>query len=360
MDETTIKEEEIDYDEIVSGLFPPTEVASTSRTPPIQPLKSRKRKPKSELRDALDRSIKKGDLDILQAGLAIQKAYETSQTGISNEISSFLTETIPNVPFPQMPESLDSNPTISLAMMHGYGLAAQMALAAANRSSKIVLSTTPPKDFFNCVSDNFDCVKSEFNYPSTAPFSGKPIEMNLVPVMESNAPAHVRLQNYLFHLLGKACTKQTDIQRFWVIPGEKNYHLGNSNIFPRELFDNLKQIFLEFFRLNYDEFDLTEYEEKFSQLPHLRHLVVPEAKKQMFENLVAAKKVFKNSIFLLGFKAAMKELRHATFVNIEGTSGGYFTKRQRHLPKSLLYKDKVAETSEIKTEMEHPDFENSS
>ncbi|EGT44687.1 hypothetical protein CAEBREN_11167 [Caenorhabditis brenneri] len=262
MDETVIKEEEIDYDEI--------------------------------------------------AGLAIQKAYETSQTGISNEISSFLTETIPNIPFPQMPESLDSNPTISLAMMHGYGLA------------------------------------------------GKPIEMNLVPVMESNAPAHVRLQNYLFHLLGKACTKQTDIQRFWVIPGEKNYHLGNSNIFPRELFDNLKQIFLEFFRLNYDEFDLTEYEEKFSQLPHLRHLVVPEAKKQMFENLVAAKKVFKNSIFLLGFKAAMKELRHATFVNIEGTSGGYFTKRQRHLPKSLLYKDKVAETSEIKTEMEHPDFENSS
>lgn len=356
VDMSCFQMKEVDCDEIPDRIILSTETPSTSdpsSTYPSQNKSSRKRKKKSDLREALDRSVKKGELDLLQAGLAIHNAYESDQAGTSHEISLFLKQNITSVPFPQMPASLqiNSNPVIPLAMIHGYGLAAQMALALANSKTKSLQTTAAPsKDYFYCVTDNFDCVKSKFNYPSIPPFSGEPIDINLIPVMESYAPAHVRLQNYLFHLLGRSCTNQVDIQKFWTVPGEKNYHYGNPAMFPRELYDNLRQLFLEFFRLDYDELDHAEYSEEFSNLPQLSEMKTPETKKQLFEDLAAAKKAFKNSLFLLEFKAAMKELRHATFVRFDGIPGGYFTKRQRHLPKSMLNKNNAQLETPLKSE----------
>uniref|UniRef100_A0A1I7V054 Uncharacterized protein n=1 Tax=Caenorhabditis tropicalis TaxID=1561998 RepID=A0A1I7V054_9PELO len=337
-----VKEEEIDYDDVPNEIVESngTSVESPSRqNESLQPKTSRKRKRKSDFRSALDRTIKKGGIDLLAAGMAIQNAYETNQTGVPEEIGSFLTQNIMNVPFPQMPDALQMNttPNSFQAMVHGYGLAAQMALMAANNTSRTYRAIALPKDSFNCVCDHPDRVVSIFNYPSEAPFSGEPIRIDLISMLESSTPAHVRLQNYLFQLLGKACINQKDIQRFWNIPGEKNHRYGNPSMFPKDLFDNLKQIFLEFFQLDYEELDHLSYSDSFADIEILKHLTVHETKNKLLKILLQRKKFIKLQFFFSKSKQhCKKELRHATFVNNEETPGGYFVKRQRHIPKREL------------------------
>ncbi|KAF1757361.1 hypothetical protein GCK72_013816 [Caenorhabditis remanei] len=300
---------------------------------------STKRKRKSDLRTSLDQSIRNGKFNLLVAGLAIHNAYENGRPGIPQDIAAFAAKNATCVPFPQMPECLSSDPLNMNSMMHGYGLAAQLAMAAASKTSKAVRIITPTKDNFNFVSDSPSCVKSVYSYPSTYPFSGELIAIDSIPLMDSSTPAHIRLQNYLFQLLGKSCINRPDIQRFWIIPGEKNHRYGDPKPFPKELFENLQQLFLEFFQLDYDDLDEPEYCDEFSEMLILREHPDYESKKLKFEEMSAARKVFKTSIFLLEFKAALKELRHGTFVFTSGTSEGHFAKRQRHISKRLLNRD---------------------
>ncbi|EFO94522.1 hypothetical protein CRE_05225 [Caenorhabditis remanei] len=331
---------------------------------------SRKRKRKSDLRTSLDQSIRNGKFNLLVAGLAIHNAYENGRPGIPQDIAAFAAKNATCVPFPQMPECLPTDPLSMNSMMHGYGLAvsfeektystlnikiqAQLAMAAASKTSKAVRIITPTKDNFNFVSDSPSCVKSVYSYPSSYPFSGELIAIDSIPLMDSSTPAHIRLQNYLFQLLGKSCINRPDIQRFWIIPGEKNHRYGDPKPFPKELFENLQQLFLEFFQLDYDDLDEPEYCDEFSEMMILREHPDYESKKLKFEEMSAARKVFKTSIFLLEFKAALlvfirnffsksfffsKELRHGTFVFTSGTSEGHFAKRQRHISKRLLNRD---------------------
>ncbi|ULT95120.1 hypothetical protein L5515_011218 [Caenorhabditis briggsae] len=99
------------------------------------------------------------------------------------------------------------------ALLHGYGIVAQLSLNAVQKLLSEQKSTQKisGEQLFG-ISDAPFAVKLRCNYPDFPPFLGSQIDMDSIPLMDASFPTHVRLQNYLFDILGKSCTVQTDIQ----------------------------------------------------------------------------------------------------------------------------------------------------
>ncbi|ULT96160.1 hypothetical protein L3Y34_004645 [Caenorhabditis briggsae] len=277
---------------------------------------SRKRPQQVDLRASLDGSIKNGKLDILSAGRALHTAYQSGQYGIPEDVESFLTKHSLDVPLPKLPQSVFTGLTPEAgALLHGYGIVAQLSLNAVQKLLSEQKSTQKisGEQLFG-ISDAPFAVKLRCNYPDFPPFS-----------------------NYLFDILGKSCTVQTDIQRFWLIPGERKTSYGTPSPFPKELYDNLYKLFLDFFQLDDQLFDEPEYRSEFGNSRLLKNYATEEAKKKKFVQVSSAKKSFKTNTFRAQFKNALKELRLGTFIIADGSSQGYFARRKRHIAKSKAH-----------------------
>ncbi|ULT91632.1 hypothetical protein L3Y34_009332 [Caenorhabditis briggsae] len=288
---------------------------------------------------SLDGSIKNGKLDILSAGRALHNAYQSGQYGIPEDVESFLTKHSLDVPLPKLPQPVFTGLTPEAgALLHGYGIVAQLSLNAVQKLLSEQKSTKKisGEQLFG-ISDAPFAVKLRCNYPDFPPFSGSQIDMDSIPLMDASFPTHVRLQNYLFDILGKSCTVQTDIQRFWLIPGERKMSYGTPSPFPKELYDNLYKLFLEFFQLDDQLFDEPEYRSEFGNLRLLKNYATEEAKKKKFVQVSSAKKTFRTNTFRAQFKNALKELRLGTFIIADGSSQGYFARRKRHIAKSKAH-----------------------
>ncbi|ULU02411.1 hypothetical protein L3Y34_002181 [Caenorhabditis briggsae] len=285
---------------------------------------------------SLDGSIKNGKLDILSAGRALHTAYQSGQYGIPEDVESFLTKHSLDVPLPKLPQSVFTGLTPEAgALLHGYGIVAQLSLNAVQKLLSEQKSTQKISgEQLLGISDAPFAVKLRCNYPDFPPFS---IDMDSIPLMDASFPTHVRLQNYLFDILGKSCTVQTDIQRFWLIPGERKMSYGTPSPFPKELYDNLYKLFLEFFQLDDQLFDESEYRSEFGNSRLLKNYATEEAKKKKFVQVSSAKKSFKTNTFRAQFKNALKELRLGTFIIADGSSQGYFARRKRHIAKSKAH-----------------------
>ncbi|UMM29348.1 hypothetical protein L5515_011750 [Caenorhabditis briggsae] len=146
---------------------------------------SRKRPQQVDLRASLDGSIKNGKLDILSAGRALHTAYQSGQYGIPEDVESFLTKHSLDAPLPKLPQSVFTGLTPEAgALLHGYGIVAQLSLNAVQKLLSEQKSTQKisGEQLFG-ISDAPFAVKLRCNYPDFPPFSGSQIDMDSIPLM---------------------------------------------------------------------------------------------------------------------------------------------------------------------------------
>ncbi|CAP26463.1 Protein CBG05882 [Caenorhabditis briggsae] len=170
------------------------------------------------------------------------------------------------------------------ALLHGYGIVAQLSLNAVQKLLSEQKSTQKisGEQLFG-ISDAPFAVKLRCNYPDFPPFLGSQIDMDSIPLMDASFPTH---------------------------------------------------LFLEFFQLDDQLFDEPEYRSEFGNSRLLKNYATEEAKKKKFVQVSSAKKSFKLIRFELN---ALKELRLGTFIIADGSSQGYFARRKRHIAKSKAH-----------------------
>ncbi|CAP38145.2 Protein CBG21297 [Caenorhabditis briggsae] len=122
---------------------------------------------------SLDGSIKNGKLDILSAGRALHTAYQSGQYGIPEDVESFLTKHSLDVPLPKLPQSVFTGLTPEAgALLHGYGIVAQLSLNAVQKLLSEQKSTQKISgEQLLGISDAPFAVKLRCNYPDFPPFS---------------------------------------------------------------------------------------------------------------------------------------------------------------------------------------------
>ncbi|CAI2353577.1 unnamed protein product [Caenorhabditis sp. 36 PRJEB53466] len=172
-------------------------------------------------------------------------------------------------------------------------------------------------------------VTGVFHYPREPPFSGE--QISLLGINASNQPAHIRLKTMIFHVLSRSCTQQRDIQSVtWILPNEKNSKGPNRRDFPDELYVTLRDLFLQFFGLDYGELD-APYRNEFSTLKCLQSFGDDNSKKKLFKFLAHTRNSYLTTTFRTALKEALIELRHGTFLPpVIGQQYGRFVYRKRH------------------------------
>ncbi|EGT49510.1 hypothetical protein CAEBREN_02837 [Caenorhabditis brenneri] len=264
--------------------------------------------PPFSLYKSLEECVRGNEFDIYQSGCAVAHAYETGTVGIQDTILRFARKYARQVEIPKMPDFLDLYHD-SIRMQHGYGLLSQLTLIG-NVQRNTNQGSNDHEEFDKLTGSRLN-VSSSFSYPHEAPFNGKQIDLKKLP--PSNKKAHVKLKNYLIIVLRESCVIPTDIKDLdWKYPGDKASRHTNPHPFPTEFYENLKELFAQFFNIGDEELD-TQWKDEYESMKLLEPFSTIVAKKNAFKQLATARNVYLVQTFPEEFRAAMSEIRHSSY-----------------------------------------------
>ncbi|PIC29297.1 hypothetical protein B9Z55_020928 [Caenorhabditis nigoni] len=103
--------------------------------------------------------------------------------------------------------------------------------------------------------------------------------------------AHVVLKTYIFQLLSASCHVPTDIQNIlWSLPHDNSY--STHTPFPPTLYNDMRELFLNFFEINEIELESGQWDEKFVSLDCLQAFESSVLKKKRYQSLASARSMF--------------------------------------------------------------------
>ncbi|CAI2354390.1 unnamed protein product [Caenorhabditis sp. 36 PRJEB53466] len=275
----------------------------------------------------LSSCLENGLFNVEKAGRIVHEAYRTRTPKVKEEIESFLAKNAYKFTGPMIIGEPDlMNPDWQQIMICGQQLLHHLICA---QQQKVINLSAKNCEEFRDVGGAVYNVTGIFHYPREPPFSGE--QISLLGITPSNQSAHIRLKSMLFHVLSRSCTQQCDIQSVtWILPNEKNSKGPNRRDFPDDLYVTLRDLFLQFFGLDYRELD-APYRDEFSTLKCLQSYEDDNSKKKYFEFLAHTRYSYLTTTFRTALKQALIELRHGTFLPpVIGQMYGRFVYRKRH------------------------------
>ncbi|EFO84017.1 hypothetical protein CRE_17440 [Caenorhabditis remanei] len=285
--------------------------------------------PPFSLKEELTNCVSGNSLNLYEAGDAIHKAYSMQMQYVSRDISEFVKKHCKTVTNLKNPDFFDaSHYANQQALMHGYGLMARFSHEACLQQPlpTVQPQTSVENQDFNRLTGAAFNVKKDYFYPNAAPFSGKQIDLAILPNIEGKT--HVRLKHFLFKLLSVSCTRQSDIQRAWLLPGEKVHNFLHLTPFPEELYNDLKEIFLVYFELDPPELEIKQFRAEFADLKFLSHYTDIEMKKKIFKQRSSARYSYVFGTFHKQIKAALRELKDSVYTAGPTPGSGNFQFRK--------------------------------
>ncbi|CAO4377894.1 unnamed protein product [Caenorhabditis nigoni] len=285
--------------------------------------------------DQLQSCIQNDSLDIYRAGKVIHEAYLRRHASIVEDCRIFaLKNSKKIISFKMPPPTCYTDSNIHMVLLHGqliYSMISKPSVPAVN-----IISTENEREYKKLRGAIFRTRHLKLYYPSVPPFSGLQMKLESVPMERKTLnQAHVVLKTYIFQLLSASCHVPTDIQNIlWSLPHDNSY--STHTPFPPTLYNDMRELFLNFFEINEIELESGQWDEKFVSLDCLQAFESSVLKKKRYQSLASARSMFMSKEgFHRCLRDAITEIRFANYSPPSPTHpNGVWSYRNRNTQRS--------------------------